>query len=267
MLQAIGDVQQFRDDRDGALGSYQQALALFREIGAKLGEANVLKAIGDVQQFRKDTNGALGSYQQALALFREIGDRLGEANVLAALSRFMIDSDPPQSQALLQQALTLREAIDDAYSMGADLGNYGIALLQRGRGAEALPYLERARAIFAARGIQHLLPQMDALIAQARGSGAAPAGPDPDSAQIIQRFLPLLVAIARVALGDDGPRAAIEQALAQLEAKGWRLSAAVARIWAGERERDALVAGLDAQDTALIDRVLALVAERERGER
>jgi len=266
VLQAIGDVQQFRDDRDGALGSYQQALALFREIGDHLGEANVLKAIGDVQQFRDDRDGALGSYQQALALFREIGAKLGEANVLAALSRFMIDSDPPQSQALLQQALTLREAIDDAYSMGADLGNYGIALLQRGRGAEALPYLERARAIFAARGIQHLLPQMDALIAQARGGGAAPAGPI-DSAQIIQRFLPLLLAIARVALGDDGPRAAIEQALAQLEAKGWRLSAAVARILAGERERDALVAGLDAQDTALIDRVLALVAERERGER
>ena len=245
----------------------RRALDLARRAEDRLGEANVLQAIGDVQQFRDDRDGALGSYQQALALFREIGDRLGEANVLAALSRFMIDSDPPQSQALLQQALTLREAIDDAYDMGADLGNYGIALLQRGRGAEALPYLERARAIFAARGIQHLLPQMDALIAQARGGGAAPAGPDPDSAQIIQRFLPLLVAIARVALGDDEPRAAIEQALAQLEAKGWRLSAAVARIWAGERERDALVAGLDAQDTALIDRVLALVAERERGER
>ena len=245
----------------------RRALDLARRAEDRLGEANVLKAIGDVQQFRDDRDGALGSYQQALALFREMGAKLGEANVLAALSRFMIDSDPPQSQALLQQALTLREAIDDAYDMGADLGNYGIALLQRGRGAEALPYLERARAIFAARGIQHLLPQMDALIAQARGSGAAPAGPDPDSAQIIQRFLPLLVAIARVALGDDGPRAAIEQALAQLEAKGWRLSAAVARIWAGERERDALVAGLDAQDTALIDRVLALVAERERGER
>ena len=245
----------------------RRALDLARRAEDRLGEANVLQAIGDVQQFRDDRDGALGSYQQALALFREMGAKLGEANVLAALSRFMIDSDPPQSQALLQQALTLREAIDDAYDMGADLGNYGIALLQRGRGAEALPYLERARAIFAARGIQHLLPQMDALIAQARGSGAAPAGPDPDSAQIIQRFLPLLVAIARVALGDDGPRAAIEQALAQLEAKGWRLSAAVARIWAGERERDALVAGLDAQDTALIDRVLALVAERERGER
>ena len=244
----------------------RRALDLARRAEDRLGEANVLQAIGDVQQFRDDRDGALGSYQQALALFREIGAKLGEANVLAALSRFMIDSDPPQSQALLQQALTLREAIDDAYSMGADLGNYGIALLQRGRGAEALPYLERARAIFAARGIQHLLPQMDALIAQARGGGAAPAGPI-DSAQIIQRFLPLLLAIARVALGDDGPRAAIEQALAQLEAKGWRLSAAVARILAGERERDALVAGLDAQDTALIDRVLALVAERERGER
>ncbi|MDZ4718043.1 MAG: CHAT domain-containing protein, partial [Roseiflexaceae bacterium] len=37
------------------------------------GEANVLQAIGDVQQFRKQTDAALASYQQALGLFREIG--------------------------------------------------------------------------------------------------------------------------------------------------------------------------------------------------
>ncbi|MDL1911610.1 hypothetical protein FBQ81_13125, partial [Chloroflexi bacterium CFX6] len=35
VLQAIGDVQQFRDERDAALASYEQALKLFREIGAK----------------------------------------------------------------------------------------------------------------------------------------------------------------------------------------------------------------------------------------
>ncbi len=89
--------------------------------------------------------------------------------MLAALSRLLIDSDPPASQALLQQALAIGESINDAYNMGANLGNYGIALLQRGRNAEALPYLERARALFAARNIQELLPQTDALIAQARG--------------------------------------------------------------------------------------------------
>ena len=85
VLQAIGDVQQFRDDRAGALASYGQALDLFRQVGDRLGEANVLQAIGDVQQFRKEMAGALASYGQALDLFRPVGARLGEANVLLSL--------------------------------------------------------------------------------------------------------------------------------------------------------------------------------------
>jgi tetratricopeptide (TPR) repeat protein len=171
VLQAIGDVQQFRDDRDAALTSYHEALTLYRALGARLGEANVLQAIGDVQQFRDDRDAALTSYHEALTLYRALGDRLGEANVLAALSRLRLDDDPAASQQLLEQALVLRRAINDRYSEGADLGNYGIALLQRGRGAEALPYLQRARAVFVELGMAHLVAQMDQLIALASGDG------------------------------------------------------------------------------------------------
>ncbi|MBI3242266.1 MAG: hypothetical protein HYZ49_08240, partial [Chloroflexi bacterium] len=44
-------------------------------------QANVLQAIGDVQQFRKETDAALVSYEEALRLFRAVGAKLGEANV------------------------------------------------------------------------------------------------------------------------------------------------------------------------------------------
>ena len=71
-------MQNFRDERDKALGSYEQALGLFREVGDRLGEANVLQAMGDVQNFRDERDKALGSYEQALGLFREVGDRLGK---------------------------------------------------------------------------------------------------------------------------------------------------------------------------------------------
>lgn len=146
----------------------QCALAAAQRAGDRLGEANVLQAIGDVQQFRKETNAALESYQQALRLYRDVGDRLGEANVLAALSRLRLDDDPAGSQHLLEQALALRRAIGSVYDEAADLGNYGIALLQRGRGAEALPYLERARDLFASRGLAHLVEDMERLIVAAR---------------------------------------------------------------------------------------------------
>ena len=69
----MGDVQNFRDERDAALASYEQALELFRAVGSRLGEANVLKAMGDVQHFRDERDAALASYEQALELFRAVG--------------------------------------------------------------------------------------------------------------------------------------------------------------------------------------------------
>jgi tetratricopeptide (TPR) repeat protein len=307
-LRAIGDVQQFHKD-PAALESYQQALALYRAVGDRLGEANTLRAIGDVQQFRDDRDAALESYQQALALYRAVGDRLGEANTLAAQSRLLIDSDSSQSQELLDQALALREATGDVYSTGADLGNYAIALLRRGRNQEAIGYFQRARELFAARGLQAQVAQTDAFIAQAEGAPsptqqilaalpeavrlaieagdgqvlqaalqalpeaeaariiqqlqqagilAAPRGPD--MAEVLRNFEPLLQAIAAIARGDETERTEVEATLADLETKGWRLSAPVQQIWQNERDLDVLTEGLDAQDSALIRRLLEMLA-------
>nr|MCU0490751.1 AAA family ATPase [Chloroflexaceae bacterium] len=132
VLRAIGDVQQFRDEREAALASYAQALGLFRAVGAKLaalasyaqalglfravgaklGEANVLQAIGDVQQFRKDTAAALASYEAALGLYRAVGDRVGEANVLQAIGDVQQFRDEREAAlASYAQALGLFRAV------------------------------------------------------------------------------------------------------------------------------------------------------------
>ena len=52
---------------------HEQALALHRQLGDRLGEANVLQAIGDVQNFRKDMDTTLASYAEALTLYRAVG--------------------------------------------------------------------------------------------------------------------------------------------------------------------------------------------------
>ena len=94
---------------------------------------------------------------------------------------------------------------------------------------------------------------------QQRLAGASPQPPsDPTAA-----LAPLLAAIARIAAGDNGPRAAVEQSLAQLEQQGGMLRGPVAQIWQGKRDRDALVEGLDAQDTLLVERILELTQEYE----
>ncbi len=85
VVQALGDVQRSRTKLDEALTLYEQAFALFQEVGDSLKQAYVLKALGDVQRLLGNQNNALSSYRQALSLFRRIGNRLDEANVLQAI--------------------------------------------------------------------------------------------------------------------------------------------------------------------------------------
>lgn len=59
---------------DEWLGWLNFALRVGKDYAPGL-KANVLQAIGDVQQFRKENDAALASYAQALELFRRVGDR------------------------------------------------------------------------------------------------------------------------------------------------------------------------------------------------
>ncbi len=78
---------------------------------------------------------------------------------------------------------------------------------------------------------------------------------------VVQEFDPVLQAIAGVARGDSTKQSEIEVMLDDLEAKGWHLKEAVQHIWAGERHATALTRDLDKQDTALVERVLEILAQ------
>ncbi|MFZ5820303.1 MAG: tetratricopeptide repeat protein, partial [Chloroflexota bacterium] len=126
----------------------------------------VRKAIGDVQQFRDDRDAALESYHAALQLFRQVGDKLGEANVLAALARLSLSSgDIPAAEKQLEQVIDMRRAIGDLYSEGADYGNFAIALLDLGHKAKAKEYALKARSIFEQIGLPSIVEMLDSVIA------------------------------------------------------------------------------------------------------
>ncbi len=85
ILQAIGDVQQFRDDRDAALKSYEQALNLFRAVGAKLGEANIYLSLGAIQRVENHLGEARTYFQNAFQSYQVIGDGYSQARALYRL--------------------------------------------------------------------------------------------------------------------------------------------------------------------------------------
>ncbi len=149
VLQAIGDVQQFRKEMDAALKSYEQALQLFRQVGDKLGEANVLQAIGDVQQFRKEMDAALKSYEQALQLFRQVGAKLGEANVYLSLGDVKKNDHEYESAMVdFQNALETYQAIGDQYSQGRALYRLGDCVFNQKKYQDALKYYESAAQLW-----------------------------------------------------------------------------------------------------------------------
>ena len=66
-------------DKRKALDFYEQALPLQRQVGDRGGEATTLNNIGGVHDALGDKRKALDFYEQALPLRRQVGDRWGES--------------------------------------------------------------------------------------------------------------------------------------------------------------------------------------------
>ena len=107
--------------------------------------------------------------------------------------------------------------------------------------------------------------------AASRGAaGPAPAVPSTPvqqapSAQVVRMvplFEPVLRAAALVAVGNSRPKQALDELrLPAMESDGWKgLHAAVRRIWTGERNAASLKAGLDANTSFIVEKVLEFVA-------
>ena len=88
---AIGDVQQFRDDRDAAIESYNEALKLFRQVGDKLGEANTLQSLGKMMIIKAEDQlsfeKGMETIQTAMQIYEEINAMAGQINILMFLSQ------------------------------------------------------------------------------------------------------------------------------------------------------------------------------------
>jgi tetratricopeptide (TPR) repeat protein len=112
--------------------------------------------------------------------------------------------------------------------------------------------------------------EAEARLRELRESGLISGGGDSEPVRrqilVLQNIERLLQAIAVVAQGAEEERAEVEGVLADLEQKDWsKLTGPVHRLWAGERDTEALTAGLDNMDSALLRCVLTLV--RSSGKR
>lgn len=183
---------------DEAADMYRQALALYRAIGNRLGEANALDNLGCVCMSTGDHAQAADLQGQALTLFRDVGDRRGEAQALTTLAYVHRKTGAyEQSADLLEEALALCRDIGNRRGEAHALTALGYACSDRsrlrgpgnrgprtgGRSAPAGPHPRPGHRQPPRSGRHPRQPRHAARADRGLRAGrrSAPAGPDPVS--------------------------------------------------------------------------------------
>lgn len=150
-LTSLGEVE-VRMGRDGeARDHLQQALVQYRQLASTFGEAWTLNLLGSIHsRAGLDT----GQHEQAIALFREIGDRSGEANALNGLGEAAHTTGRPADALVHHSAanaiatdLGLRDQQARAHA------GLGRAHRAQGRAARARWHHRRALALYTDLGM------------------------------------------------------------------------------------------------------------------
>jgi tetratricopeptide (TPR) repeat protein len=127
---------------------YQQALAIYREIGNREGEAIQLGNLGLCDAMLGQISTAQDHHQQALAIHREIGNRKGEATVLGNLG--LCDETLGQISTArdhYQQSLAIDREIGNRQGEATVLVNLGNCCVRLGQTSIARDHYQQALAI------------------------------------------------------------------------------------------------------------------------
>ena len=131
-----------------AIGFYEQALVIDREIGDRRGEGTDLGNLGNAYAALGETRKAIGFYEQQLVIAREIGDRRGEGNALGNLGvAYKNLGETRKAIGFYEQALVIDREIGDRRGEGTDLGNLGNAYAALGETRKAIGFYEQQLVI------------------------------------------------------------------------------------------------------------------------
>jgi DNA-binding SARP family transcriptional activator len=124
------------------------ALNSARQAGNRRGEAWVLNTLGQALGVIRDSE-SIGCLEQSLAIRREIGDRMGEAQAANNLAdAYEALGRGEEAVDLLRHALELNRTVGNRYGEAVALSNLGAALLHLDRAAEAIDFLRQSQGIF-----------------------------------------------------------------------------------------------------------------------
>jgi tetratricopeptide (TPR) repeat protein len=129
--------------------THRIALDSARLAGNRQGEAWILNSLGEALGITGESEG-IGCLERALAIRREIGDRMGEAQAANNLANaYQGQGRTEEALDMLHRALDLNRELGYRFGEGIALVNLGDVLLELNRAEEAIEYLQDARRTFA----------------------------------------------------------------------------------------------------------------------
>jgi len=146
-LRNLGVVYNSLGQINKAIGYYEQALVIDKEIGYRRGESADLGNLGSAYSSLGQVEKAIGYYEQALTIIKEIGDRKREGIWLGNLGNAYRDLEQVEKAiGYYEQALIIAKEIDDRHNEGTWLSSLGMAYLSLGQ-VDKVDYIEQALAI------------------------------------------------------------------------------------------------------------------------
>ena len=137
------------------VATHEGGLNSARVLGDRMAEAWMLNNLGMAFGLQRKEQ-AVGCFEEALAIYREIGDQPGQAraanNVAQACLRMRRF---PRALEAARRSLAVQREAGDRYGEGIALGNLGDACRALARPDEAIGHLEQALVIFRELGDEH----------------------------------------------------------------------------------------------------------------
>jgi tetratricopeptide (TPR) repeat protein len=147
-LNGAGAMAYHQSEYSRAAALHEEALALRRALGDRLGIADSLNNLGRAAYSQGEYGRAVALYEEALALRRELDDRLGIAGSLSNLGYLVgKQGEYARSAALLEEALALYRELGDQRAVARSLQYLGRAAYRLGEYGRAEALYEQSLAL------------------------------------------------------------------------------------------------------------------------
>lgn len=141
------------------LAEYDKALALYKQINDKAGQATSLQYTARLYEGQSDYRRALENYSAALALWREVPDRRGEGYALSNIGTMQLYlGDLKLSYSAFQQAREIYREVGNREGEGLCYQEIGNIYRQQGDLSRALEYLQQGLSVYREVGAKGRLP-------------------------------------------------------------------------------------------------------------